>query len=155
MPNKKIYTNTLAQVASKILTAAISIVMIKIISNYLDVAGYGVYAMLYNYLSIFSVLADLGLYTISVREMSQLQNNPEKMERLAGTILSLRSISGVIIIFLSLFVALFLDGYHSHEVLLGIFIVGLFTFFGLVNSSIMSYLQAILKTEFSIIANTA
>lgn len=40
-------------------------------------------------------------------------------------------------------------------VLLGIFIAGLFTLLGLVNSSLMSYLQATLRTEFSFIANTS
>lgn len=39
--------------------------------------------------------------------------------------------------------------------LLGIFIAGLFTLLGLVNSSLMSYLQATLRTEFSFIANTS
>jgi O-antigen/teichoic acid export membrane protein len=71
MPNKKIYTNTLAQIAGKIMTALISIFMIKILTNYLDVAGYGMYSKIYNYLSIFAVIADLGLYTITVRELSK------------------------------------------------------------------------------------
>ena len=71
MPNKKIYTNTLAQIAGKVMTALISIFMIKILTNYLDVAGYGMYSKIYNYLSIFAVIADLGLYTITVRELSK------------------------------------------------------------------------------------
>lgn len=59
MPTKKIYTNTLAQIGSKVITALISIFMIKIITGYLDVAGYGLYSKIYNYLSIFAVIADL------------------------------------------------------------------------------------------------
>jgi O-antigen/teichoic acid export membrane protein len=59
VPTKKIYTNTLAQIASKLITAAISIGMIKLITGYLDLAGYGLYSKIYNYLSIFSVIADL------------------------------------------------------------------------------------------------
>ncbi len=38
--------------------------------------------------------------------------------------------------------------------MIGIAIASLFTLLGLINSSLMSYLQSILKTEFSIIANT-
>ena len=38
--------------------------------------------------------------------------------------------------------------------LIGIAIVSLFTLMGLINSSLMSYLQATLHTEFSIVANT-
>lgn len=155
MENKKIYTNTIAQIGGKVVTALISIFLIKIISNYLDIAGYGLYSKLYNYLSIFAVLADFGLYTISVREMSKNIDNPTEIEKISGNILSLRTISGFLIIFLSLFIAIFLDGYNSNFELLWVFIVGIFTLFGLINSSIMSYLQAILKTEFSFIANTS
>lgn len=59
MPTRKIYINTLAQIISKILTAIISIAMIKILTGYLDVAGYGLYSKIYNYLSIFAVIADM------------------------------------------------------------------------------------------------
>lgn len=40
MPTKKIYTNTIAQIAGKIITALISIFLIKVLTSYLDVAGY-------------------------------------------------------------------------------------------------------------------
>lgn len=109
MPTKKIYTNTLAQIAGKVATGLISIFLIKIVSDYLGTSGYGVYSKIYNYLSIFAVLADLGLYTISVREMSQAQDNPKKLEKISGNILSLRTISGLIIIGISLISALFID----------------------------------------------
>ena len=97
MPTKKIYTNTLAQIAGKVMTGLISIFLIKIVADYLDTSGYGMYSKIYNYLSIFAVLADLGLYTISVREMSQVHDNPEKLEKISGNILSLRTLSGLII----------------------------------------------------------
>lgn len=73
MPTKKIYTNTIAQIAGKIITALISIFLIKVLTSYLDVAGYGLYSKIYNYLSIFAVIADLGLYTITVRELTKYE----------------------------------------------------------------------------------
>lgn len=39
--------------------------------------------------------------------------------------------------------------------LIGVGIASVFTLAGLINSSLMSYLQATLRTEFSLIANTA
>lgn len=155
MPTKKIYTNTLAQIAGKVATALISIYLIKILTNYLDIEGYGLYAKIYNYLSIFAVIADLGLYTISVRELSKYQDQREQFERISGNILSMRTISGILIIGLSLAIAPFLQGYNSLVALTSILIVSLFTLLGLINSSFMSSLQASLKTEFSFIANTA
>lgn len=155
MPTKKIYTNTLAQIAGKVATAIISIGMIKILTGYLDVSGYGLYSKIYNYLSIFSVIADLGLYTITVRELTKYADDEKMVAKISSNILSLRTLSGVIIIALSLMIAPFLQGYDSPMAMIGIFIASLFTLLGLVNSSLMSYLQATLRTEFSFVANTS
>lgn len=92
MATKKVYSNTLAQIAGKVATALISILLIKILTNYLDVAGYGLYSKVYNYLSIFSVIADLGLYTITVREISAHKDDHEKVQSIVGNILTLRTI---------------------------------------------------------------
>lgn len=91
MATKKVYSNTLAQIAGKVATALISIFLIKILTNYLDVAGYGLYSKIYNYLSIFSVIADLGLYTITVREISAHKNDHLKVQNIVGNILTLRT----------------------------------------------------------------
>ncbi len=98
MPTKKIYTNTIAQIAGKIITALISILLIKVLTGYLDVAGYGLYSKIYNYLSIFAVIADLGLYTITVRELTRYQDDADMVAKISGNILSLRTLSGVLII---------------------------------------------------------
>lgn len=91
LATKKVYSNTLAQIAGKVATALISIFLIKILTNYLDVAGYGLYSKIYNYLSIFSVIADLGLYTITVREISAHKDDHEKVQSIVGNILTLRT----------------------------------------------------------------
>ncbi len=127
MPNRKIYTNTLAQIAGKIITALISIFLIKVLTNYLDVAGYGLYSKIYNYLSIFAVIADLGLYTITVRELTKYADDNVMVAKISGNILSLRTLSGILIVFLSLAIAPFLTGYDSNMALIGIFIISLFT----------------------------
>lgn len=154
MATKKVYLNTAAQIAGKISTALISIFLVKILTNYLDLAGYGLYSKIYNYLSIFSVVADLGLYTITVREISDHKDNPEKVRSIAGTVLSIRTGMGLAIVALSLGLAVFLPGYDTLPALVGILIAGVFTLFGLVNSSILSLLQAYLKTEFSFVSTT-
>ncbi len=155
MPTKKIYTNTLAQIAGKLATALISIVLIKILTNYLDVAGYGLYSKIYNYLSIFSVIADLWLYTITVREIAEHREDRAKIESILGNVLTLRAMMGFVIILFSLWLSFFLPGYDHLMAQIGIIITGFFTLFGLVNSSIMSYLQATLQTEKSAIGNIA
>jgi O-antigen/teichoic acid export membrane protein len=155
MPTKKIYTNTIIQIISKLLTALISIAMIKILTGYLDVAGYGLYSKIYNYLSIFAVIADLGLYTITVREISHHLDDKKMVEKISANVLTLRTLSGILICIISLGLAPFLSGYDSPAALCGIAIISIFTLFGLINSSLMSYLQATLKTEFTLVANTS
>lgn len=93
MPTKKIYTNTLAQIAGKVATAIISIGMIKIITGYLDIAGYGLYSKIYNYLSIFAVIADLGLYTITVRELTKYVHDERMVAKISSNVLTLRTTS--------------------------------------------------------------
>lgn len=61
----------------------------------------------------------------------------------------------MLIIGLSLAIAPFLSGYDTPSAFIGIFIASLFVLAGLINSSLMSYLQATLKTEFTLIANTS
>jgi O-antigen/teichoic acid export membrane protein len=127
MPTRKIYINTLSQIGSKILTAIISIFMIKILTGYLDIAGYGLYSKIYNYLSIFAVIADLGLYTITVRELSAHKDDPYMIDKISSNVLTLRTISGVFIIVFALGIGYWIDGYNSTEALISISIVSIFT----------------------------
>jgi O-antigen/teichoic acid export membrane protein len=154
MASRQVLTNTLAQIAGKIATAAISIFLIKILTTYLGVDQYGLYSKIYTYLSIFSVIADLGLYTMSVREMSRYIGDQKRLEVISGSIMSIRTLFGFVIIVVSLLIALALPGYDSPIALICIAITGVFTLFGLINSSILSVLQAHLRTEFSFFSVT-
>ena len=115
MPTRKIYTNTIAQIGGKVLTALISIFMIKLLTSYLDIAGYGLYSKIYNFLSIFAVIADLGLYTITVRELSDNHDDPKMVEKISSNVLTLRTLSGILIFFLAMGTGYCLDGYNSRE----------------------------------------
>ena len=67
---KKIASNTIYQVLSKVWTAIISIFLLSILTNYLTIELFWLYSKIYNYLWIFSFFADLGLYTIAIREIN-------------------------------------------------------------------------------------
>lgn len=155
MSQRKIFSNAWAQILWKISTALISIFLIQILTRYLDIAGFGLYSKIYNYLSIFAVLADLWLYTIAVREMAQVAEKPWQAEKIAGVVLSLRSLLWASILILAPSIAYFLPGYNSPQAMWGIVIISIFTFFWLITSSQMSLLQAILKTEYSFISTTS
>ncbi len=144
---KKIASNTIAQILSKFLTAFISIFLIGVLTKYLSTEMYWQYNKIYNYLAFFAFFADLGLYTISIREISKDKTQASKI---IGNVMSLRLILGVLIIFLSIFIAFFLPGYSSELMLISILIVSIFTIFSLLNSSVLSLMQAFMKIEFSL-----
>lgn len=147
--HKKIASNTLIQILSKVITAIISVVLIGILTKYLPIELYGSYNKIYSYLWIFAFLADLWLYTIAVREISL---GKEKKEKIIGNILTLRTILGLAIWFLAVAIACFLPGYNDTLTLIAIGIVWAFTLVSLINSSLLALMQSQLKMEYSFIS---
>lgn len=144
---KKIASNTFAQILSKVGTAIISIFLINILTNYLSVDLYWLYLKIYNYISIFVFLADLGLYTIAIREISA---NKQDTQKIVGNVMSIRVILAFIIFGCAIWLAFFLPGYDSVLALWWIAIICIFTLFQLINSSILTIMQANMKIEFSL-----
>lgn len=146
---RKIASNTIAQIFSKVITAIIAIFLISVLTNYLSVEMYWLYTKIYNYIGIFVFLADLWLYAISIREIS---NNKKDSSKIVWNVMSLRLILGIFILFLSLFIAYFIPWYNSILALLSIFIASIFTILQLLNSSILALMQANMKVEFSAVS---
>ncbi len=146
---KKIASNTLAQVFSKLITATISIVLLGLITNYLTIELFGSYNKIFNYIFIFAFLVDLGLYAITIKEISADKKNTEYI---FWNILTLRLLSAILVIIFSVLIAYFLPGYNSPLILIWIFIASIFTFFSLINSNLLALMQAHMKIEFSIIS---
>ncbi len=146
---KKILSNTFAQILSKAWTAIISIILLSVLTNYLTQELFWLYSKVYNYLGIFAFLADLGLYTITIREITK---NKEDSKKIVSNVMTLRSILWIFIIFLSILIAYFLPWYNDKIALVSIFIISIFTLFSLINSSILALMQANLKMEFSLVS---
>ena len=146
---KKIASNTLAQVLSKIITAIISIVLLWLITNYLTIELFGSYNKIFNYIFIFAFLVDLGLYAITIKEISADKKNSEYI---FWNILTLRLLSAIFVIIFSVGIAKILPGYNSVLILTWVFIASIFTFFSLINSNLLALMQAHMKIEFSIIS---
>lgn len=147
---KKIASNTISQILAKIWTAIISIFLISILTNYLSVELYWTYSKVYNYLWIFAFLADLGLYTIAIREINL---DKSRSKAIIWNIMTLRLILWIFIIFLSLLIAYFLPWYNNDMTLIAIFIVWIFTVFWLMNSSFLALMQSYMKVEFSLFSS--
>ena len=80
------------------MTAALSIVVLKIISGYLGTSGYGDYTTVYQFLAFFGIIADFGIYTITVKEMSR---NEEKIPIILGNVMGLRTFLAIVAMLLA------------------------------------------------------
>lgn len=68
---RKIALNSFIAVGARILGLALSLIIVGLITRYLGRTGYGQYATVLAFLYFFSILADLGLYSICLRDMSR------------------------------------------------------------------------------------
>ena len=68
--SRQIFSNTVIQLVAKLFIAFLSVVTIKMITSHLGTQSYGEYTYIYEYLAMFAILADMGIYTIAVREMT-------------------------------------------------------------------------------------
>lgn len=143
---KKIASNTISQIFSKVWTAIVAIFLLNILRNYFPLDVMWLYEKIYNYVWIFVFLADLWLYAITIREIT---NNKEKEAFIVWNVMSLRLFLWIFILFLSIFIAYFLPWYNSTLALISIFISSIFTILQLLNSSILAMMQANMKVEFS------
>lgn len=124
MSLRAVYQNFFIASASRLITAVIGLVIIGILTRHLGQSGYGAYETILSYLFIFTVLADLGLHIIHVREISR---EPENEKFISGNIFTLRLASVISVAALAGFVGIFLP--YPQEIKSGIFIAALFVIF--------------------------
>lgn len=150
MTNTKIIAmNTIAQIIGKIITTAISVVMLAYLARYLGVAGYGDYTTVFAFLGFFAILADMGLYTVAVREMAK---KPERSKEIMGNIFSVRILFALFFLFLAPLVGYLIPGY-SDAVKIGLWIGTFSSFFVLLNQLFVSIFQVNLKMERYVISD--
>ena len=83
---RKIAYNTLVSVGARIIGLALSLITLGFLTRYLGQAGYGQYATALAFLYVFSVFADVGLYSICIREISRPGADEKKIASVAFTI---------------------------------------------------------------------
>jgi O-antigen/teichoic acid export membrane protein len=146
---RKILTNTFAQFAGKIVLAVLGLLVVKICTNYLTLESYGEYILIYEYLAFFGITADLGLFTIAVREMSK---DKADIPKLIGNILSLRTIVVFLSMFLASVIIFFIPEYSDTKIPIGVIIASLTTVLTILNGTISSVLQTKLRMHIASLA---
>ncbi|MBA7490639.1 lipid II flippase MurJ [subsurface metagenome] len=147
---KKVALNALIQTIGKVLYFGFSLAIIMLITRHLGVSGYGNYNTIIAYLGIFAVLADLGLYMIMVRDMSQ---RPKEQEKIVGNVLGLRIFTAIVALILAALVSIFLN--YPLEVKIGILIFSAGIFFILLSQTLLGVFQVYLRVDKATIAEVA
>ncbi len=145
----KIFTNTFWQIFGRLAQAIIGLISIKLITSYLPLEVYGQYTTVFELIGFFAIIADFGLYTIGVQEMSK-NNNSESF--VLSHILTLRLILITLLLGSSNIIIPLIPKYAGTLVAKSISLVSLATAFVLINGTLTSLLQYRLKMHLATIA---
>lgn len=142
---KKIAYNTGVQVIGKGIVLVLAAVSIGVLTRYLGAAGYGKFTLALVYLSFFGIVADLGLFTIAVREMSR---DESRMQEIVANTLSLRALTAFVVFSLAIAISWLLP--YTPDTKVAIAIAAGSQFFGLLNSSLITIFQTKLRMGLSV-----
>ena len=141
---RAIFISTVSQIIVRFFTLAFTLVAVKLITNHLGPAGTGNYNTISTYLNFFIVIADLGLFSVTVREISK---KPEDEKKILSNVLVIRAVTALLAVLVSILVV-FLTNFN-HDVKIGTLIASGFLFFNLLSSVYDMILQHRLKMQFS------
>ncbi|MBU1176845.1 MAG: flippase [Patescibacteria group bacterium] len=150
MLNKKIAYNSIISSGARIIGLALSLVIIGFVTRYLGRDGFGYYSVILAFLFFFTVLADLGLYSICLRDISRPNADENKIINNSFT---LRFFAGLFIFSLAPIVVYFFP--YTNEVKLGV-LIGSFGFWMMSNHQVlMGVFQKYLRMDRVAIAELA
>lgn len=105
-------------------TVALSLLSIRLMTGYLGQEGFGKYATILAFFAFFTAIADLGLGSVTAREISREGANEGEI---LGNVVALRITASLLLLLLSPLVIFFFD--YSFDVEIGILIAALATAF--------------------------
>jgi len=125
------YNATFSSIA-RVFDGILALIVTAYLARYLGPSGFGNYIIVFTFWYIFTVLADLGLYQITVREISQ---NKGKESEIISNAFTLRLSVTALVFFIGILSLLFLP--YSHELKLGL-IMGAMGFWALSTGQVLT-----------------
>lgn len=141
---KAIFINTASQVIVRFITLAFTLISIKLLTNYLGPAGVGNYNTITTYVNFFIVLADLGLFSVAVREIAK---HPDKEKKLLSNVLIIRLISALAATIIAIIIVF--STKYNQDIKLGTLFASGFIFLNLLSSVYDVVFQYRLKMQYS------
>ncbi|MDD4901938.1 MAG: flippase [Patescibacteria group bacterium] len=146
----KVAYNTIIQVASKVVTTALGLLAVAIMTRYLGTAGFGEYTTIITFLALFGVLADLGLTLVTVQMISQAGVDEKKI---LDNLFSLRLLTAIVFLGAAPIAAWFFP--YNHDIKIGIIITVFSFFFIALNQIFTAIFQKYLRMDKVSLAETA
>lgn len=143
---RNILSNTFIQIGGKIFVALVSIITVKLITNFLSLEGYGQYVSVYEFLAFFGIVADFGLFTIAVREMAKEEG---REDFIMGNILSIRTLLATSMMLIAVGSAFLIPQYADTYIPVGIAIASISVFLSILQGTVSSVLQVHLKMQYA------
>lgn len=100
---RKIAHNTFYQLVSKIISTAIGVAVVSLLSRYLDPEGYGQYTTVIAFLQFFAIIVDFGLYITLTTKIAEAGIDEDK---LVSNVFTIRLMSAILFLGAAPFVAL-------------------------------------------------
>lgn len=133
----RVARNTAAQALGKAAVLTIGAVSIAVTTRYLGASDYGKLALALAFVQMLGLLADLGLLTVVVRQISR---DPAQTQELVSNTLALRLVLSLGVIAVAGLLSLALP--YTPEVRVAILIAGVPLVLGLANTALVAVLQA-------------
>ena len=143
---RKIISNTFSQVIGKIIVALLSVAIVKILASYFGKSRYGEYATIFEFLAFFGAIADMGIFTIAVREMSKQK---DKEQEIFSEILSLRTFFTTLAMLAAVIVVFLIPKYEGTLIPYGVVLVAVSTWLVILSGTLSSILQVKMKMHFN------
>lgn len=150
---RNIFWNTISQIIAKGFLAFIGFATINITTHYLGQEGYGNYGAVNNFIGLFGIVSDLGLYSIAVREMVK---NKENSEKIIGNIMTIRTVLAVIVMVAACISSFWYFGQQEGSSILfplAVSIAATANILALLTSTVASVLQVNYKIQYNAAAS--
>jgi len=123
---RDIFINTVVQSLVRVVMLALTLVSLKLLTNYLGVTGVGNYNTITTYLNLFLVVAELGLFSVTVREVAKA---PEKEPSIMSNVLAIRILVSLLTAIIAVLLVFFTQ--YSDEIKYGVLVASGFLFLNL------------------------
>lgn len=144
---KKVALNTAVQAIGRFVSTGTSLILVILLTNYLGTSGYGEYTTIFAFVGFFNVFVDLGLYMITVREISKKGAN---IEEIVGNLLSIRIILALSVFSVASALAFLMP--YSMTVKFGIILASLAIGLVTIGQTFNSIFQSKLKMYFAVMS---